>query len=138
MNSWPDRLGFFFCDLRFLTADWTAGRRHSRMSVLLPEPLTPVTSTRRFKGKRTVRFLRLWTEALRKVSQFRAESSFLTGALRDVESDTGRRWPREGNFLVARKHWPVMESGWRISSASVPPATTVPPCTPAPGPRSMM
>src|SRR6266436_6690733 len=101
MNSWPERLGFFFGDLRFLTAAWTAGRRHSRMSVLLPEPLTPVTSTRRFKGKRTV-------------SQFRAESSFLTGALRDVESDTERRWPREGNFLVARKHWPVMESGWRM------------------------
>src|SRR5258708_4489952 len=126
MNSWPERLGFFFCDLRFLTADWTAGRRHSRMRVLLPEPLTPVTRTRRFKGKRTVRFFRLCTEALRNVSQLRVGASFSAGALRGLGRETGRRWPREGNFLVARRHWPVMESGWRMSSASVPPATTVP------------
>ena len=26
----------------------------------------------------------------------------------------------------ARRHWPVIESGWRISSSSVPPATTSP------------
>src|SRR5260221_13301311 len=138
MNSWPERLGFFFGDLRVLMADWTAGRRHSRTRVLLPEPLTPVTRTRRFRGKRTVRFLRLWIEALRRVSQLRVELSFGGRALPGAEVETGRRRPREGYVLCARKHWPVMESGWRMSSSSVPPATTVPPCTPAPGPRSMM
>ena len=39
-----------------------AGNRHSRTSVLLPEPLTPVTTTRRFSGNLTVTFFRLCSE----------------------------------------------------------------------------
>src|SRR5258708_35487687 len=46
------------------------------------------------------------------------------------------RCPRAGNDFFSRKHWPVTEPGWRRSSGSVPPATSSPPCTPAPGPRS--
>src|ERR1051326_6399629 len=61
-----------------------AGRRHSRMSVLLPEPLTPVTSTRRLSGNCTVRSLRLLAAAWRRV---RAFGSFDAGGV-------ARRRPR--------------------------------------------
>ena len=81
------------------------------MSVLLPEPLTPVTSTRRPSGKPMVRFLRLFLFAFCKVSQSRVEApeSLMAGfeerfelsfAERGVlNSDcgvTGRRLPRVG------------------------------------------
>src|SRR6266487_1385672 len=52
-----------------LSAVWRAGRRHSRINVLLPEPLTPVTSTSRARGMRTVRFLRLFLPAFCRVNQ---------------------------------------------------------------------
>src|SRR5437867_12843684 len=45
-----------------------AGSRHSRISVLLPEPLTPETTTRRFRGKGTVNPFSLLAAALCKVS----------------------------------------------------------------------
>src|SRR5438477_269632 len=46
----------------------TAGNRHSRTSVLLPEPLTPVTTTKRFSGNSTVRSFRLFCAASRNTS----------------------------------------------------------------------
>src|ERR1035438_4416701 len=48
--------------------DLSAGKRHSRISVLLPEPLTPVTRTNRPSGKRTVRSFRLFLLAPLSVS----------------------------------------------------------------------
>ena len=48
--------------------DLSAGSRHSRISVLLPEPLTPVTNTNRPSGNRTVRFFRLFLLAPLSVS----------------------------------------------------------------------
>src|SRR5438270_5681287 len=86
----PFRLGDF-------TAEVSAGSRHSRISVLLPEPLTPVTATNRPSGNRTVKFLRLFLSAP-------ANSSHAP-----VFDETGRRWPRVGNFLCARKHFPVID-----------------------------
>src|SRR5579884_1876245 len=100
MNSSPERLGFLALDLRCLVADSTAGKRHSRINVLFPEPLTPVTTTKRLSGKRTVRFLRLCTDAFRSVSQ-----AFFSPC------ETGLRCPRVGKLFFARRHWPVMESG---------------------------
>src|SRR5438067_391652 len=47
----------------FLMARWRRGRRHSRTSVLLPEPLTPVTNTKRPNGNLTVIRFKLFTAA---------------------------------------------------------------------------
>src|SRR5437667_10447372 len=54
---------------REFRAAMRAGSRHSRIRVLLPEPLTPVTKTKRPRGKRTVRPLRLFLFASRSASQ---------------------------------------------------------------------
>src|SRR5215469_16040180 len=54
---------------RALSVFVTAGIRHSRIKVLLPEPLTPVTRTSRPRGKRTVRSFRLFLSARARVSQ---------------------------------------------------------------------
>src|SRR5260221_10194262 len=126
--------------LGLLIAAPTAGSRHSRMSVLLPEPLTPVTTTKRPMGNLTVMCFRLFAEASLRTRQAVDDEC---GETREVEAErpfksTGRRTPRAGNDFLARKHRPVMDSGWRSNSFKVPPATTSPPCTPAPGPRSTM
>src|SRR5689334_18074560 len=78
-----------FRRFRELSASVTVGRRHSRMSVLLPEPLTPVTSTRRSSGNLTVRSRKLFFPACSRVSQRVFVSPFLCG-------DTFRLEPRAG------------------------------------------
>ena len=52
---------------------------------------------------------------------------------------TTRRSPRLGYFFAscARSCWPVMLALFRSNSFNVPLAMTSPPCTPAPGPRSI-
>src|SRR5881394_2973904 len=110
MVSKPVREVFSFWFLVF-SWDWRAGRRHSRISVLLPEPLTPVTRTRRPKGKLTVMFLRLFFAAWCRVSQAECRMSGVEGeGFRLVTSaaTTGRRWPRAGYDLCERRHLPVM------------------------------
>src|SRR5437763_129 len=82
----------FDFDFLSLSLACKAGRRHSRTSVLLPEPLTPVTSTNRPSGKLMVRSLRLFFFACRSVSQ--PELDFGVGAL-DL-GFTARRWPLVG------------------------------------------
>src|SRR6266566_5859968 len=72
-------------DFRSSRACLREGRRHSRIKVLLPEPLTPVTRTRRPKGKLTVRFLRLFFAAPRSVSQL---SEFGTPSTLDFPTST--------------------------------------------------
>src|ERR1044071_8939497 len=54
------------CGIFFLgraMAFWTAGKRHSRIKLLLPEPLTPVTAMNRPRGNFTVRSFRLLVRA---------------------------------------------------------------------------
>src|SRR3569833_441178 len=121
----------------------SAGNKHSRISVLFPEPLTPVTTTSRPKGNFNVKSLRLFFDAPCKTSAGQAACLFLTlllledGGRRDAcPTLTGRRSPRVGYFLCARKHFPVSDSGCCSNSSKVPAATTCPPCTPAPGPKS--
>ncbi len=46
-----------------LRLDARAGQRTSRTRVVLPEPLTPVTHTKRFNGISTDKSLRLFLEA---------------------------------------------------------------------------
>src|SRR6266550_522246 len=88
---------------RFLRASLSAGNRHSRTSVLLPEPLTPVTSTSRPSGNRIVMSFKLFLCAWRRVSQ-----ALTAGPLASGESGaTGRRRPRAGYFLCERRHLPV-------------------------------
>src|SRR5579862_2482141 len=97
MDSRPEMVRVACCVLRALSAWVTSGNRHSRINVLFPEPLTPVTQTSRPSGNFTVRFLRLFFEALYSVNICPA---FM-----------GRRLPRVGYFLCARKHFPVSDSG---------------------------
>src|SRR5690606_27240898 len=112
------------------------GNRHERIKVLFPEPLTPVTTTNRPKGNRTVRFLRLFSEAFCNVSQSFVAALVRTRPIRpaldlrrlpSTAAEIGRRAPRVGNFFSARKLWPVMDSGCFASSSNVPLATTSPP-----------
>src|SRR5216684_1268808 len=105
MDSRPERFRVSSFEFRVLSCACRAGNRHSRINVLLPEPLTPVTQTRRPKGNFTVRFFRLFFEALWSVSQAAFDLSLLTSA------PTARRCPRVGYFLCVRKHLPVSDSG---------------------------
>ena len=90
-------------------------------SVLLPEPLTPVTQVKRPSGKPTVTFLRLFSRALITRTQPFA------GCSRTL----GTRIERE-----PLRNWPVSERSFAITSATVPAATICPPREPACGPRS--
>src|ERR1035437_8098175 len=102
-------------------ADLSAGNRHSRISVLLPEPRTPVTSTSRPRGNRTVRFFRLFLLAPLSVSH--RSSSCTAGAdagrlgltsafglwtldlgLWTSPRPTVLRFPRVGKLRCARRH----------------------------------
>src|SRR6266478_7639705 len=82
VESWPVmraaccvlRVAWFF--FRDLSASVSAGRRHSRIKVLLPEPLTPVTSTRRANGKSTLKPFKLFLRAPLSVSQLSTEGDF--------------------------------------------------------------
>src|SRR5207237_241799 len=82
-------------DLRVLSACVRVGSRHSRTRLLLPEPLTPVTTTSRFKGKRAVRFFRLFAAALWRVSQPLVVVAFPKTRLFFVEG-LGRRFRSAG------------------------------------------
>src|SRR5690348_155963 len=120
---------------RDLSACVSAGNRHSRINVLLPEPLTPVTHTSRPSGNFTVRFCKLFFAASCKINVGPASCLSLTSLLliedgRETRPTlTGRRCPRVGYFLCARRHFPVSDSGCRSNSFNVPAATTSPPCT---------
>ena len=90
-------------------------------SVLLPEPDTPVTQVKIPSGKSTVTFLRLWCVAPT-----------------TVRLPPLARRRVAGTAIVSRpdRYAPVRERGWAAISAGVPSATTLPPSSPAPGPRS--
>src|SRR5205823_5695071 len=68
------------------------GNKTSRINVVLPEPLTPVTHTKRLSGISTVRFLRLWSEAPVRVKV--GQASCLSGVrdffLGPISSPTSR------------------------------------------------
>ena len=92
-------------------------------SELLPEPETPVTQTNTPSGISTSMFLRLLCVAPRTTS---------------LASPTGRR--RAGISIRRRpeRYCPVMLFGSAITWSTGPAATTCPPRTPGPGPKSTM
>src|SRR5690348_4970232 len=96
--------GFGF---RVLSACESAGNKHSLMSVLLPEPLTPVTTTKRPNGNFTVTSCKLF---------FAAWCNVIHPCF---PLFTGRRSPRVGYFLCARRHFPVNDSGCCNNSFNV-------------------
>src|SRR5437867_10626225 len=79
-----------------------AGSRHSRISVLLPEPLTPETTTRRFNGKFTVSPFRLLAAAFWSVSHFNSE----------VRGSRSERSP-ESNVVSPRRPPAISDFGFR-------------------------
>src|SRR6266700_1373571 len=96
--------------LRALSASLRAGKRHSRIKVLLPEPLTPVTTTNRPSGKSMVRSFKLFLSAFFSVSQTSVPDiltlDFGPAPLGSGPS-TGLRFPRVGYALCVRRHLPV-------------------------------
>ncbi|OIQ68256.1 hypothetical protein GALL_501560 [mine drainage metagenome] len=94
----------------------------SWISVDLPEPLTPVTHTRRCRGISTVMCLRLWSLAPCTIR-------------RGVLAATSRLKPTP-TVLRPPRYAPVKVSAWR-RSAGVPSNTMLPPRSPGPGPMSI-
>ena len=125
-----------FLRLAFRSA-CTAGRMQSRTSVLFPDPLTPVTTVNRPSGKATERFFRLFRLNPRKMSD---GVLFFRLAPRRVRGGAvGRAWPSAWPRSCCRANsTPVSDCLFRKICLSEPAATTWPPSTPAPGPRSMM
>ncbi len=99
----------------------SAGASTSWTRLDLPEPLTPVTVTRRCSGNSTDTFCRLCSRA---PSRMR----------RGVASVTRRAkgWP---TCLRPPRYWPVSVSALR-SASGVPSNTICPPRSPGPGPKS--
>ena len=93
----------------------------SMVRVDLPPPETPLTQTNLPSGKSAVTSFRLLPVALTTVT-------FLPLPLRRV---SGTGMPR-----VPDRYWPVRLFGSAAIWSGVPWLTTVPPCTPAPGPMS--
>src|SRR5436190_8080324 len=98
---------FNFVPPRWIVLSWacSAGRRHSRIKVLFPEPLTPVTQTSRSSGKWTVRFFKLFALALRSVSQRKSE-------IRDPKSEGS---PKSEARIFPRGTLAFSDFGFRIS-----------------------
>ena len=92
-------------------------------SELLPEPDTPVTHTNVPSGISTSMFLRLLCAAPMIFSQF------LPG---------GRRLAGISIFSLPERYCPVRLRGSAAMSSAEPMATTSPPRTPGPGPKSMI
>ena len=124
--SMPSALTDFTCAGSFsprICAE-SAGIRLSRMSVVLPEPETPVTTVRRPFGISTSSGFTVW---MRSVERWIAPfwKSLLSGA-----------FCREMPCFPA-KNGPICEFSFILMSSVVPSAMTWPPFAPASGPISM-
>src|SRR2546421_1696487 len=84
--------------------DLRAGSRHSPTSVLLPEPLTPVTTTKRCNGNWTVSFLRLFMEAPLRLRHSAGDGGWM---IRDWNEPGSRPGPPERvlTLLSVRAAW---------------------------------
>ena len=100
------------------TASRVARNNTSRTRELFPEPLTPVTATKRSRGKRTSTFSRLWW--------FTPVSS---------NQETARVLRRVAGTLGGRSRAAAVTEPCIVRSA--PCDMTRPPCLPPPGPTSM-
>ncbi len=96
--------------------------RTSETSVLLPEPETPVTATKRASGNVTSTFLRLCSRAPRITSDWPLPRRRVAGI-----------W----TWSSPRRYAPVIDRGSARIASRGPDATISPPCSPAPGPMSM-
>ena len=91
--------------------------------MLLPDPDTPVTHTKQPRGMSALTFLRLFSVA---------------PVIVMVDPLPARRDPGKGIIFVPLKYCPVRDLGLSMISDMVPVATTFPPCSPAPGPMSII
>ena len=87
-----------------------AGSSTSRTSVLLPEPLTPVTQTSRPSGISTVKSFKLCRLARRKISAAPSAPDFCVDC--PPRKETGRRAGISIRFFPAR-YCPVNDCGAR-------------------------
>ena len=102
----------------------SAGTRLSRISVVLPEPDTPVTTVSRPLGMSTSSGLTVWMASVERWMRPSANSS-AAGRFRGAALACP---PRNG---------PIWDAGFPARSATVPSAMTCPPPAPASGPISM-
>ena len=91
--------------------------------VLLPEPETPVTQVNTPRGNFTFTFFKLCSVA--PITSIDLPFDFLLFFGTSI-------------FLLPLRYWPVIDSGICLISSAVPWAITFPPCTPAPGPISII
>ena len=96
----------------------------SFINVLFPEPETPVTQLNKPNGNLTLIFFKLFSVALHTSITFPFTCFLLVF----------------GVFIcfLPLKYWPVIEGSHSFISSAVPCAITCPPCTPAPGPISII
>ena len=105
-------------------AFWAIGNKVSFINVDLPEPETPVIQVNKPTGISKLTFFRLLPDAPNNLSVF-----FLSSAVRFFGISI---------FSAPDKNLPVSEFGFCMICCAVPSAMTLPPCTPAPGPMSIM
>ena len=95
----------------------------SLTSVLFPEPDTPVTHINCPSGNLTLTFFKLCSVAPFTSIDLPFDFLLLAGTL---------------ICFLRLKYWPVTELLTNFTSSAVPCAITFPPCTPAPGPISII
>ena len=93
-------------------------------NVLFPEPETPVTQLNTPSGNLTLIFFKLCSVAPLTSIAFPFTVFLLFFGT--------------GIFFLPLKYWPVIEFSTFLISSAVPCAITLPPCTPAPGPISII
>ena len=116
-STWAGRGCFWIAASR-------AGTRLSRISVVLPEPETPVTTVSRPLGMSASRGFTVWMAPVDRWMVPKSKSS-----------PQGHRG-RSGLGASCLRKGPMREAGSSASSFTVPWASTRPPSAPAPGPIS--
>ena len=115
---------------------WPSAKIRSNASVLLPEPLTPVTTTNLSRGITSERFFKIvLARAMNRNGVFRSRN--MMAIVEHVVIKTASPLPRDPLlrvFHVTKRQYDYAHG--RISSG-VPAATSLPPSSPASGPRSM-
>ena len=107
-------------------SDSSPGIRLSRISVVLPEPDTPVTTVSFPFGISTSRGFTVWISDV--------ESRIFPSLNIPDKEACSRRWVS----AEPERKGPIMEPGFPDREAGVPSAMTRPPSAPAPGPISMI
>ena len=111
----------------------SAGTRLSRISVVLPDPDTPVITVSAVFGMRTESGKTVWILSVSiRISPF--ANAFIADAFTAAPFTPA---PHSAGLCFPERYLPMTESALPSISSTVPSAMTVPPFAPASGPSSM-